>query len=274
MIDEHVRDLLELAVSEFEQPKYIPYDPISIPHGFDDPADQEIIGLFAAILAWGQRKTMLRKLEELCERMSYRPAQFIRDFDVHVSGAALAGFKHRTFTSDDAIHLCRNLSIVLRTHKTLEHVVAGVLNQGSKSVEAGIETLSAALLTAHAETPRRLSKHLARPSTGSACKRLSMYFRWMVRPGPFDLGIWRSIDRSLLLLPLDVHSGRHARSLGLLSSPANNWKSVLALTDACRSLSRVDPSRYDFALFGLGAYPLTPALADAYASESTTPPTA
>lgn len=250
--------LSDLA-DHFQQPHFIQYDPISIPHGFDDPADQEVIGLFSALLAWGRRDIMLRKLAELCERMDYQPARFIRDFQSSDGERALLDFKHRTFQPDDAIWLCRNLSSCLQDAGSIVNIVRRGLESGSgkggtEHIGPAIELLSSSILGADPDTPARLSKHLARPSTGSACKRLCLYFRWMSRPGPFDLGVWSSVDPSLLVLPLDVHSGRQARVLGLLERKADDWRSALELTTRCRELDPNDPARYDFALFGLGAF--------------------
>jgi uncharacterized protein (TIGR02757 family) len=251
-----MKQFLDQLAEHYQSAEYIRFDPISIPHGFDDPADQEIIGLFAALLAWGRRDTMLRKLEELCERMNYHPARFVRDFRLGRDESNLEGFKHRTFQPDDASWLCRNLSACLKASGSLEQIVRRGLEsvRGVDHIGPAIEHLSSAILGADPDTPARLSKHLARPSTGSACKRLCLYIRWMSRPGPFDLGVWTSVDPSSLVLPLDVHSGRQARRLGLLVRPSDDWRSALELTASCRALDRADPARYDFAFFGLGAF--------------------
>jgi uncharacterized protein (TIGR02757 family) len=244
-------------VDRFESPHYIRFDPIAIPHGFDDPRDQEVIGLYAAILAWGRRETILTKMEELCGRMQFRPYRFVRDFRIDRHADALRGFKHRTFNEGDAIWLTSNLGTVLKDCETIEKAFARWLAPGATTTEAAIEGFSRTIMAAGVGTPPRLSKHLARPSTGSACKRLNMYLRWMVRPGPFDLGIWRSIDKRSLVLPLDIHSGTHARRLGLLTRAANDWKAAKELTEACRRLDPDDPCRFDLALFGIGAYDVT-----------------
>ena len=244
---------LDGLVDRFEQPQFIIPDPISIPHGFDDPADQEVIGLFAALLAWGQRKTMLRKLEDLCERMRYRPNRFIRGFDETHDGPRLDGFKHRTFQPIDALWMCKILKTVLAQHGSLEALFVHHLPADAEHIGPGLQGFSDTLLTILPETPLRLRKHLARPDTGSACKRLCMYLRWMVRPGPVDLGLWSQVRPAQLLLPLDVHSGRQARAVGLLTRSSNDWKAVLELTRQCRTLSPEDPARYDYAFFGVGS---------------------
>ncbi len=247
-----MKDYLDALVAQFEQPSFIGQDPISIPHGFDDPRDQEIIGLFSALLAWGRRQTVLAKMEELCERMRYRPFQFVYDFQNGHDAERLAGFRHRTFQPVDALWLMKSLSAVVREHGSLEGAFAEGFSSKSPDVGPAIQHFSDRILTALLGMPARTAKHLARPITGSACKRLCMYLRWMVRPGPVDLGIWDRIRPHQLVLPLDVHSGRSSRALGLVTRRQNDWKAALELTDACRSFSSEDPCRYDFAFFGTG----------------------
>jgi uncharacterized protein (TIGR02757 family) len=245
---------LDSLVHRFENPSFIAADPIAIPHGFDDPRDQEVIGLYSALLAWGRRATTLAKMEQLCELMDYRPYEFVLAFGDAEHDSQLQSFVHRTFQPTDAVSLTRNLSEVLRRHGSLESVFADGLPSRDADVGPAIQHFSETVLSIRPDTPGRLSKHLPRPNRGSACKRLCMYLRWMVRPGPFDLAIWRRISPSQLVLPLDVHSGRQARALGLLQRKANDWSAALELTSACRRFDRDDPCRYDLALFGLGAY--------------------
>ncbi len=253
----HLVDLkprLDRLVDRFEAPAFIADDPISVPHGFSDPDDIAIIGLFAAILAWGRRATILNKLADLCERMRYRPAAFVLNYDGTRDGPRLDGFKHRTFTSDDARVLTRNLRLLIERHGSLEAAFSDHLSLSDTDVGSAIQGFSTSLLAIHPETPTRLRKHLARPATGSAAKRLAMYLRWMVRPGPVDFGLWTRITPAQLILPLDVHSGRQARAWGMLHRTQDDWKSAVALTAACRRLDLADPCRYDFALFGAGVY--------------------
>ncbi len=245
---------LDGLVDRFERPDFIAEDPIAIPHGFDDPRDQEVIGLYAALLAWGRRQTVLNKMEALCERMDYAPFRFVRDFDPARDADALDGFKHRTFQPVDAFWFTKNLSVALEQHGTVEHLFADHLPDDAPHVGPAIQGFSRTILDIDPKTPQRLRKHLARPEAGSACKRLNMYLRWMVRPGPVDLGIWSRITPDQLMLPLDVHSGRQARALGFIERKSNDWKAVRILTAACRQLDPDDPARYDFAFFPPGAY--------------------
>lgn len=245
---------LDRLVAHFETPAFIASDPVSLPHAFDDPRDQEVIGLYAALLAWGQRKTVLNKMAELCERMRFHPFRFVKEFDAERDAGRLEGFKHRTFQPRDAFWLTQNLSTLLREHETVERLFSRHLSQNDVDVGPAIQGFSESLMQAGAETPARLQKHLARPDAGSACKRLNMYLRWMVRPGPVDLGIWKQIHPRQLMLPLDVHSGRQARMLGMLERAYDDWRACFELTQNCRALCPEDPAKYDFAFFGLGMY--------------------
>ena len=248
---------LDALVDRYQRPAFIADDPVSVPRAFDDPADQEIAGLFAALLAWGRRSVLLAKLADLMERMGSRPARFVSDFDAGRDGPRLAGFKHRTFGEYDAVATTLAVQAVVRRHGSLGALFAAGARDASGAptpdVGPAIQHFSDTLLTAVPGTLPR-AKHLARPSTGSACKRLSMYARWMVRPGPVDLGLWSGLDPSQLVLPLDVHTGRQARRLGMMARRTDDWRAVQEVTDVCRALCPHDPARYDYALFGLGAY--------------------
>lgn len=242
--------VLNEQAARFEKPGFIASDPVAVPHGFDDPADQQVIAFFSALLAWGRRETTLDKMAELCVRMDYRPYRFVRTFDDR-SRERLDGFKHRTFSSEDAANLCGALASALETFGSLETLFAHGLSDGDTDVGPAIEFASSYLLS-QPSMPIRMRKHLARPSTGSACKRICLFLRWMVRPGPVDLGLWRAIQPSRLVLPLDVHSGAQARAIGMLERKQSDWKAAMELTRRCRALDPNDPCRFDYAFFGMG----------------------
>lgn len=245
---------LDKLVVRYETATFVAADPISVPHGFDDPRDQEIIGFYAALLAWGRRETMLAKLESLCERMRFRPYEFVYGFDIERHGGRLGDFVHRTFQPQDAIWITHLLSRLLRRHGSLNAAFTAHLASGAEDVGAALDGFVGEILELDQRSPARIRKHLARPSSGSACKRLAMYLRWMVRPGPVDLRIWTGVSPSQLVLPLDVHSRRMIDRCKLASRRANDWKTVREVTARCREMSPGDPARYDFAFFGPGAW--------------------
>lgn len=244
---------LDDLVAKYETEAFIESDPISVPHGFEDPRDREVIGFYSAILAWGRRGTLLAKLESLCERMDYRPYDFVLGFDIERDSPRLDGFVHRTFQETDAVWLTHMLSMTLRRHGSLNAAFVHHLPPDALHVGPAIDGFVDELVALDRRAPHRVRKHLARPAAGSACKRLAMYLRWMVRSGPVDLGLWVGVSPSQLVLPLDVHSRRMMDRLGLTTRRANDWRTVEEVTAHCRALCPEDPVRYDFAFYGPGA---------------------
>ena len=245
------RSYLNPIVSKYESASFIQDDPISIPHAFDDPIDQEVIGLFSSMLAWGRRDVMLRKLEELCDRMSYRPAAFVHSYKSGRDRGRLEGFVHRTFNEGDLDGILVSLKKLLNGGTVEQAFLSGM--ESSDPVRSGIQSFSDRMLGGVPGQPARIRQHIPRPSRGSACKRMNLYLRWMVWLGPVYMGIWYIFVPSDLKLPLDVHSGTQARAIGLLERKSNDWKAVEDLTLNCMALDPADPCKYDFALFGAGS---------------------
>lgn len=235
---------------QYETPGFIPQDPVSVPHAFQHPAEIEISGLFAAVFSWGLRKTILVKSFSLMDLMDRSPLDFIlhhQESDLE----RLRDFKHRTFQYDDLLYFIRFLNYHYRRYPTLES--AFLPNEKFTAMEASLEYFHHYFFSLD-EAPRRTRKHISHPGSGSTCKRLCMYLRWMVRPADrgVDFGLWRSIRPKDLLIPLDVHVHRVAIRLGLIRGKNKNWKTVLELTGVLKELEPDDPVKYDFALFNLG----------------------
>ena len=250
-----VQEFLLEKADLFEVPDFIPHDPLSIPHRFTDRVDVEVAAFFAATLAWGNRVSILKSLDQLMERMDHAPGSFVRTHDEH-DLRVFDGFVHRTFQAEDARSFVRALSGLLRNHGTLEAaMLAGWHNPESPESVAGALTQFHQAFMAENGVARRTRKHVANPANGSAAKRLNMFLRWMVRPSDrgVDLGLWKNISPSVLHIPLDVHTSNVGRKLGLLTRASNDWKAVEELTASLRAIDPEDPVRLDFALFGLGA---------------------
>lgn len=246
---EELRALLDPLVERYERSDFIATDPISIPHRYSLIQDIEISGLFAALFAWGDRKIIIRKSLELMQRMDDAPYDFIQNYQAS-DFKQLEGFKHRTFNDIDLKALVGLLQEIYQNHDSLEEVF---LEEGRyHSVYDSLETFYQRFLSSPHFSERTL-KHLASPAKGSAAKRLNMYLRWMVRYNKrgVDFGIWNKIPQSELIIPLDLHVGRAATSLGLLAKNQSNWKTALSLTEELRLLDPLDPVKYDFALFSL-----------------------
>jgi uncharacterized protein (TIGR02757 family) len=245
-------DFLEEKADEYNRPLFIELDPISIPHLFTKKEDIEIAGFLTASIAWGQRQSIIKNAQRLVGGMGHRPYEFV----MQASGRELEAFRsfvHRTFNGTDCMFFLQSLRNVYEKHGGLEKVFVEGLQSGGDMSQAISRFKKIFFEMPH---PARSQKHVADPLKGSSAKRLNMYLRWMVRKDKrrVDFGIWDRISPSALYCPLDLHSGRVARKLGLLEGKQNNWKAVQTLTSRLRNFDPADPVKYDFALFGLGIF--------------------
>lgn len=237
--------------AEYESPAFIAGDPISVPHRFSKKQDIEIAGFFAATLAWGQRTTIIRSTEAILKAMDDDPHAFL----VHHCDTDLKRFlmlKHRTFNATDLLYFIERLSMHYREHDTLETAFM-VPGHTRPDMETRLRYFHRWFFVG--DFPERTRKHVATPERGSACKRLNMFLRWMVRSNTngVDFGIWSSITPAELICPVDVHVARVATRLQLIPSAKADWKTALALTETLRELDADDPVKFDYALFALGA---------------------
>ena len=247
-----LKDYLDSCVERFNQADFIKNDPISIPHLFTTLQDIEIMGFWVAMLAWGQRKTIINKSLELIELMNGKPYEFIVNHHEKERKAFL-DFKHRTFQATDTLYFLEFLQQYYRNNDSLEDAFSRHLSKddiSTKNAISGFHELFFSLPYA----PERTRKHIASPSRNSSCKRLNMFLRWMVRrdDNGVDFGLWQKIKPSQLMIPLDVHVARVGSRLNLLERKQRDWKAVEELTKNLRIFDPEDPVKYDFALFGLG----------------------
>lgn len=252
-VDFNLKDFLDKKVDEYNQPNFIPNDPISIPHQFSSKNDIEITGFLASIMAWGQRKTIINKCNELIERMDGTPYDYImnhQDQDLK----SLLGFKHRTFNDTDILYFIA----FFRYHYTNFDSLEDAFLMGQETVaEVDLEQALNAFKTyffSLPDYPHRTRKHISSPAQKSTVKRINMFLRWMVRKDNkgVDFGIWNRLSPKDLICPCDVHVERVARKFGLITLGKVNWKTAQELTANLRLLDPNDPVKYDFALFGLG----------------------
>ncbi len=251
-MDLSLKEFLDRKVEEFNQPDFIPNDPICIPHQFDLKQDIEIMGFFASILAWGQRKTIINKCNELIERMDGSPFDFIlnhQDQDLK----NLLGFKHRTFNDTDLLYFVSFFKYHYTHFASLEDAFLQLGTSEPFNIEESLNAFKSYFFSLP-DYPYRTRKHVSSPLQKSTCKRLNMFLRWMVRQDDrgVDFGLWHQIKAKDLICPCDVHVERVARKFGLIQLDKVNWKTALELTGNLRELDSNDPVKYDFALFGLG----------------------
>lgn len=243
-----LKDFLDKKVEQYNTPTFIENDPISIPHSFSKKQDIEIMGFFAAIFAWGQRKTIINKSKELAQRMDNDPYNFIcqhQDSDLK----NMLGFKHRTYNDTDLLYTIHFMKQHFLQSDTLEDAFISDHVYDTESALVHFHNYFFSL----ADAPERTKKHIPTPKRGSACKRLNMYLRWMVRKDTkgVDFGIWSKLSPAQLICPLDLHVERTAQKLQLLNRDKADWKAAIELTDNLRIMDKEDPIKYDFALFAI-----------------------
>lgn len=251
-VNEHLKKLLDDKARLYNQPGFIMNDPICIPHSFTKKQDIEIAGLFAATLAWGNRTTIINNCRKLMMWMGNTPYDFIchhKDTDLR----PFIHFVHRTFNATDLLYFISFLQYHYASYDTLEAAFVPAKQYDEQNVEQ-------ALLHFHdyffsIEHAERTRKHVPTPHRNSACKRLNMYLRWMVRKDKqgVDFGLWKKINMSQLICPLDVHVARVACRLELIDSEKSDWKNAVLLTQRLKEMNPNDPAVYDYALFGMGA---------------------
>ena len=247
-----LKRFLDEKAAYYNQPLFIESDPIQIPYQFSKKEDIEIAGFLVATIAWGNRKSIIKNGKRLMQLMGNSPHDYILNFSEEKHAELLSGFVHRTFNSDDLVYFMKALQHIYKEHGGLEGVFSTFSEE--ENLQPAIHHFKKVFFSLpHA---KRTEKHVSDPLKNSAAKRINMFLRWMVRTDTtgVDFGIWKNLAPSQLSCPLDVHSGRVARSLSLLKRKQNDAKAVKELDTSLRKLDPTDPVKYDFALFGLGVF--------------------
>ena len=246
----NLKEFLDEKVLKYNTDEFIESDPISIPHLFKDKKDIEVSGFLTATISWGRRVAIIKKAKQLMAIMDHAPYDFVVNYtDEDIK--KLDKFVYRTFNSLDLCFFLKSLKNIYLKYGGLENLFCDSKNSCSIK-ERIVRFRNIFLSLGHI---KRTEKHVSNPVNGSASKRLNMFLRWMVRSDKkVDIGIWKSIDESSLMCPLDVHCSNVGRHLGLIRRKQNNWDTVVELTDKLRSFDSQDPIKYDFALFGLGLF--------------------
>lgn len=294
------KDLQEILwnyAEKYRVTEFLEDDPLQIPHRFSKKEDIEISAFFSAIMAWGQRKSIIKSSNELLNRLDNAPFDFVCNFEKS-DEKQLQGFVHRTLNSEDVVFILKRFQSLYKEGKSLESAFAYVSSdenkisseihnknsisidssskyKSSSETDSGIDDKWSTNLVI--EYPiiyrenrvkqglsnfydwmfdtgeNRTKKHVSDPRKKSACKRLNMFLRWMVRENDgLDFGIWTSITPAELMMPLDVHVLRMTEELGIAENIKGNWEGCEQLTSIFREIHPVDPTLFDFALFGLG----------------------
>jgi uncharacterized protein (TIGR02757 family) len=243
-----LKDFLEYKVKEFNTSSFIPDDPVSLIHRFHRKEDIEIVGFLVATIAWGNRKAIIKSGEKLLSIMGESPYEFVLNYEGQTKDSKL--FVHRTFNAIDLDYFFKSLRNIYENeglenafnkHPTIEGATGRIIQFRKRFFSLPHE--------------KRTEKHVSDPERGAAAKRLQMMLRWFCRNdgNGVDVGIWKSISTAELNVPLDVHTANISRKLGLITRKQNDLKTLEELMGHLRKFDPIDPSKYDYALFGLGA---------------------
>jgi uncharacterized protein (TIGR02757 family) len=250
------------ALYEARSQAHLANDPLSFCHRYKNPQDQEIAGLIAASFAYGNVKIILRNLDSIFSKIGEYPRQFVEQFDPQAGLRLFAGFKHRFNDSRDLCALLYAIRLMLAEAGSIEGFFCKGYDPGQADVSGAIDIFTKAILafdyspvfgTAAPPVDSYFSFFFPSPESGSACKRLCMYLRWMVRPADgIDLGIWQKVAPEKLIIPVDAHIQRICRLLGFSARKQADWKMAREITSALRRFEPLDPVKYDFAICHLG----------------------
>jgi uncharacterized protein (TIGR02757 family) len=235
-------------------------DPVHIVRRFTTNADREVVGFCAAALAFGRVASVMQSIESLLAAMGPTPAVFVREFDPARDAGAIQPLVHRWIRGRDLVALMLVLQRMLREAGSIEAFFASGDDSSSPDVSAALESFCRRALERDLRPAygRRMPARpgvcyfFPRPSTGSACKRLNLFLRWMVRRDAVDLAVWKAISPSRLIVPLDTHVIRLGRCLRLTRYVSPGWKMAAEITKSLRELDPADPVRYDFSLCHVG----------------------
>jgi len=234
-------------------------DPIQIVRRFTRDDDREIVGFIAAALAFGRVMSVLQSIERVLAVMGPAPAAYVRRFDPRRDGPAFAGIVHRWTRAADIVALVWLLRQMVDRAGSVEGFFLEGYDPSAEDIEAALTSFSTRALAldvkaAYGRVPKRpgVCYFFPRPSAGSGCKRLNLFLRWMIRRDALDLGVWRRVSPSLLIVPLDTHVIRVGRCLRLTAYTSPGWRMARDITASLRRLDPADPVKYDYALCHLG----------------------
>ena len=245
-----LRERLDALVATFDISTITP-DPLQLVLRYDDPGDQEVAGLLAAAFAYGRADIVVANVSRVLERMDPSPFDYLVAFDGQRAMADFAGFAHRFHKTPELVALLERIAVAIEEYGSLGALFRQCYRAEDSDIGPSLARFVDTLL-APCQEQKALHYLLTSPKDGSACKRMNLFLRWMVRRTPPDLGIWDFVDPAKLVVPLDTHVHRIATFLGLNKRKTPDWKAARSLTDRLAQFDRQDPIRYDFAICRLG----------------------
>jgi uncharacterized protein (TIGR02757 family) len=251
-----LKTVLERLYRKYNHKELIKPDPLQFVYRYSDRMDMEIAGFLAAVLAYGRVRQIENSLNELLGRMQPGPAEFTLGFDKS-KREKLRFFKHRFSSGDDLSDLLELLREVIERFGNMENFFLTGYNAADRNIIPALSNFSNLLLNMYSKrrksaVPKGLDYLLSRPERKSPCKRLNLFLRWMVRDDDVDTGLWQSIDKAKLIVPVDVHMARLCRILGLYKRKTITLQTAMEITESFAQIEPADPVKYDFALSRIG----------------------
>jgi uncharacterized protein (TIGR02757 family) len=251
-----IKDVLERLYYKYSRRELIKPDPLQFVYKYSNQADKEIAGLLSAVLAYGRVEQIQNSLTKLFSIIGESPLTFVSDFGP-AHRRRLHRFKHRFTTGDDISDLLMLLKKILEQSGSIENYFLIGYSKTDKNIIPALSNFCDSLLGKYTarhggHLSNGLKYLLASPTRGSACKRLNLFLRWMVRDDAVDAGLWKSVDKAKLVVPIDVHMGRLCRILGFHDNKTVSMKTALKITGKFAEIEPNDPVKYDFSLSRVG----------------------
>ena len=250
-----LKRILDQFYADFDFAATIARDPIEFPHSYSAPEDRETAGLISASFAYGNVKLFKTVLRELFSKMGASPHEFLLNFNHKKDGLLFSGLKYRFNENSDIVAYFHIIHKTLVKHRSIQQAFNLHYSHDDPDISRGLAGLVDTMLQVDTSPvygsdirPPGLVQLLTSPEKGSACKRMNLFLRWMIRDRDIDFGIWKDIPRSKLIIPLDTHIARIGKCLGLTSRSSADWKMAVEITESLKRLDPDDPIKYDFAL--------------------------
>lgn len=254
-----VKALLDKFYGEYNFRERILHDPIEFPHRYKRREDIEIAGFIASCFAYGKVGLFKPVIEKILSAMRGSPYNFLMEFKVKKDGRLFSGIKYRFNENKDIICLLHIISHLLRSHKSIENVFKSFYKKTDSDtgnaltgfIDYALKTDTSYIYGKNLK-PNGLLQFFPSPSKGSACKRMNLFLRWMIRDKDIDFGVWRGIPENKLIIPLDTHIAKISRCLGFTKRKSQDWKMAVEITNSLKKLDSDDPLKYDFAMCHYG----------------------
>ena len=244
-----LKEGLDRLYDRYNHRRFVDPDPLVFLYDYKDLRDREVAGLVASSLAFGGVRQIMASVGKVLGRKGHTPSSILLEHTAPAMAEIITDIRNRWATGSELAGMLGGIKWTLENYGSVENAFISCSDEGDEDVLPGLAGLAGIL---YERSPGRIDCLVPAPTRGSACKRLNLFLRWMVREDEVDPGGWNNVSRSKLLIPLDVHMHRFARSLGLTARSQGDMRTAKEVTEGLRTLDREDPVRYDFAISRLG----------------------